>query len=271
MYQKQNLHTHSTFCDGKDTPEEMIQEALKSGFDSLGFSMHSYLSCSNYAIVTREKVVAYRQEISRLKEKYRGIIDIFLGLEQDVLSEDAAVGYDYTIGSVHYLHTKNGKKGFDVGLEGTLAYIDAHYDGDAMKFAKAYYEMAATIPDHGDFDIIGHFDILTKNNELGKFLDVDSKEYLGYALDAMDALKGRMSVFEVNTGAISRGYRTTPYPQMALLKAFRQKGFGVVITSDCHDKNYLDCYFEESKMLLREAGFRSQLVFTSQGFQEVAL
>lgn len=52
MYQKQNLHTHTCFCDGKDTPEEMIQEALKRGFDSLGFSMHSYLSCSVFGIVT---------------------------------------------------------------------------------------------------------------------------------------------------------------------------------------------------------------------------
>ena len=252
----QNLHTHSTFCDGKDTPEEMIQEAQKIGFDSLGLSMHSYLSCSNYAIVTREKVVAYRQEISRLKEKYRGIIDIFLGLEQDVLSEDAAVGYDYTIGSVHYLHTKNGKKGFDVGLEGTLAYIDAHYDGDAMKFAKAYYEMAATIPDHGDFDIIGHFDILTKNNELGKFLDVDSKEYLGYALDAMDALKGKMSVFEVNTGAISRKKRTTPYPSVEILHYILSHGGRVIFSSDAHSAENLCYEFETWQGYFRDLGFK---------------
>ena len=26
MFIKQNLHTHCTFCDGRDTPEEMIAE-----------------------------------------------------------------------------------------------------------------------------------------------------------------------------------------------------------------------------------------------------
>ena len=34
---KQNLHTHSIFCDGKDTIEEMTLEAISKGFDILGF------------------------------------------------------------------------------------------------------------------------------------------------------------------------------------------------------------------------------------------
>ena len=41
---KQNLHTHSIFCDGKDTIEEMTLEAISKGFDILGFSGHGYLS-----------------------------------------------------------------------------------------------------------------------------------------------------------------------------------------------------------------------------------
>ena len=36
-----NLHTHSIFCDGKNTLEELIQSAIKKGFSVLGFSSHS--------------------------------------------------------------------------------------------------------------------------------------------------------------------------------------------------------------------------------------
>ena len=36
-----NAHTHSTFCDGKNPPEEMIRAAEKLGFVSLGFSGHA--------------------------------------------------------------------------------------------------------------------------------------------------------------------------------------------------------------------------------------
>ena len=88
---------------------------------------------------------------------------------------------------------------------------------------------------------------------------------------AIQTLKGQIPFFEVNTGAISRGYRTTPYPQMEFLRAFKDSGFGAVITSDCHDRNFIDCYYEEAEELLRAAGFRSKWMLTQEGFKEVAL
>ena len=35
-----NYHTHTTFCDGTSTAEEMVQQALDLGFVALGFSSH---------------------------------------------------------------------------------------------------------------------------------------------------------------------------------------------------------------------------------------
>ena len=78
-------------------------------------------------------------------------------------------------------------------------------------------------------------------------------------------------MFEVNTGAIARGYRTTPYPQFEFLKEFKDCGFGAVITSDCHDKEFIDCYYKESRELLLNAGFNSQWVLTKDGFKEVEI
>ena len=39
---KRNYHTHTDFCDGQNTPEEMAEAAAKKGFPALGFSGHSY-------------------------------------------------------------------------------------------------------------------------------------------------------------------------------------------------------------------------------------
>ena len=39
-----NLHTHSTFCDGRNTPEQVVTAAIEQGFDSVGFSSHGYTS-----------------------------------------------------------------------------------------------------------------------------------------------------------------------------------------------------------------------------------
>lgn len=272
MNNKQNLHIHSTYADGKDTPEEMVMEAVRRGFDSIGFSEHSYMSFSS-AIhqMTVEDMERYKTEIRFLKSKYKHIIDIFCGMEFEIYSDVPTDGFDYLIGSVHYLDFDGEILGFDRDLEQTLAYVQNHFDGDGLRFAQKYFETVARLPEKARFDIIGHFDLVTKNNEKGKFIDTSAKAYLNAGFEAIHALKGKIPFFEVNTGAISRGYRTSPYPQMEFLKEFNRLGFGAVITSDCHDKHFIDCHFEEAKELLLAAGFTSKRILTDDGFAEVDL
>ncbi len=270
MSHKQNLHVHSTFCDGRDTPTEMIEEAISRGFDSLGFSMHSRVPYS-YMSISLERIEEYKKEITRLKDVYKDKLPLFLGIEHDFYSESSPYGFDYNLIAVHYLKTKNGILGFDGGLESTVKYIDENFDGDGMAFAKCYYETLAISADKDKFDIIAHIDLVTKNNEKGNFFDEDSKEYLGYALDAIDALKGKVPFFEVNTGAVARGYRSSHYPKMELLKRLRELGFGATISTDCHNKVFLDFAFDEARELLLEAGFKSKFVLTENGFAEVGL
>ena len=38
-----DLHMHTTFSDGENTPEEMIQAAIALGLDAVGMSEHSHL------------------------------------------------------------------------------------------------------------------------------------------------------------------------------------------------------------------------------------
>ena len=271
MY-KQNLHTHTTFTDGRDTPEEIIIEALARGFDSLGFSEHT-LNVYSPALnqLTEEKTALYRKEIAELKEKYRGKLDIFCGLEYEFYSEVPQDGYDYLIGSVHYLECDGGIFGFDRKLDETVTYVQNNFGGDGLKFAEKYFETLSRLPERGNFDIIGHFDLLTKNNERGGFIDVTSKRYLDAGMEAISALKGKIPLFEVNTGAIARNYRTAPYPQMEFLKEFKRQGFGATVSSDCHNKEFLDCHFDESRELLLAAGFKSVWVLTYGGFKEIGI
>jgi histidinol-phosphatase (PHP family) len=268
---KQNLHVHSVYCDGKDTPEEMIEAAIAAGFGSLGFSIHSYMSCSKSGFLSLEKNEKYNVEIERLKKKYKGVFPIFRGVEQDIFADYPTDGYDYAIGSVHYLHTSEGLVSFDVGLNATLDYVNRYFAGDGMKFAKAYYEAMASAPDHARFDVLGHFDLITKHNETHPFIDTDSKEYKNYFAEAIDALCGKVSLFELNTGAIARGYRTTPYPSPEITKLLREKGFGVTISSDCHDKRFVDFGYEDAAEFLRAAGYRTKFILTENGFEECAL
>ncbi len=266
MKQKQNLHTHTTWCDGIDTPEEMVQIALEKGFTGLGFSGHSTNPYSIYAHVTDAATEQYKREVLQLKDKYRGQLDIFLGLEVDYCCESDLTGYDYLIGSVHYLKVGQEMVGFDRSAETVKSILNTYFSGDGMAFAKAYFETLAQPGEGREFDIIGHFDIFTKNIEALRFLDMNDKVYLDLAIGAMEALQGKIPLFELNTGGIARGYRTAPYPAANLLKELQRLGFGAVITSDCHNGAYLDHWFTEAEEYLRSCGFRGVYMLTENGF-----
>ena len=99
---KQNIHTHTKFCDGKNTPEEMVERAIELGFDTIGFSGHSNTQFDIDWHMTPENNQLYIDEIKRLKEKYQGRIDVLLGLEYEMYSGTSAEGYDYVIGATDY-------------------------------------------------------------------------------------------------------------------------------------------------------------------------
>lgn len=271
MNHLQNLHTHSTYCDGKDSPEEMIALAMEKGFSSLGFSGHSYMFFSPSYSMSLEGTEAYKREIAGLKEKYMDKIDIFLGLEFDMYSKVDLTGYDYLIGSFHYFKINDEYVGFDRSAEAVRDVIDRHFGGNGLAFAKKYYEDICRLPDYGSFDILGHFDLITKNIEKAELFDTSSAEYRIAAVSAIDALSGKIPFFEVNTGAISRGYRSSPYPSLELIKEFKSRGYGAVISSDCHDGRYLDCGFESARELLLAGGFKERYILTGSGFKAVEL
>lgn len=267
----QNLHTHTTWCDGKDTPEEMVRLAMEKGFTSLGFSGHSPNAYSPYTHITPETNEGYKAAIRELQQQYRDRFPIYLGLEVEMYSGIDLSGYDYLIGSVHYLKKGDQYLGFDRSPQAVQELIDQHFSGDGMAFAKEYFRQTAELPQYGNFDILGHFDIIAKNLERIRYFDETAPEYLRWAVETLEALRGKIPFFEVNTGAIARGYRSVPYPTLPLLKEFRRLGFGAVISSDCHDGQKLDCAFPESRELLLQAGFTERYILTGSGFEAAAL
>lgn len=272
MKYRQNLHTHSVFCDGRDTCEATVLRALELGFEAIGFSGHSSMYYSPSHGMSEDGTVAYREEVARLKAAYRDRITVFCGIEFDMYSEVDLTPYDYVIGTLHYLRIGDEKVGFDRSADEVARVISTYFAGDGLAYAKEYYRQFATLPDYGRCDIVGHFDIITKHAENEDFFDRNDPVYRRAATECLHTLADRgLSVFEVNTGAISRGYRKTPYPDPFLLREMREMGLSVTLGSDCHDNRFLDCAFPETLDLLRECGFRSVLSLTENGWREDGL
>lgn len=264
----QNLHTHSTFCDGKNTCEEMIQQAVSLGFTSIGLSGHAYTEFSSVYCMSLENTEKYVREVNRLKDKYKGIIDVYLGIEYDLFSSGSLAPYDYVIGSVHYFERDGEKYSLDVKEPELLKKkIDEYFGGSAMRFAENYFELVAKLPQElPKLDIVGHFDLILKSCDVEKVFDTDSKEYRGYVYDCLRELSKRVRVFEVNTGAVARGLRTEPYPQRWVLEEINRLGCGVILSSDCHYREKLDFYFDEGLDYIKSCGIKEVLTFNGKGF-----
>ncbi len=270
----QNLHTHTRYGDGKNTPEEIVLGAISSGCTSLGFSEHSPLpACIDPDGWTMRPgdVSPYRAEVLRLRERYRGRLEIFLGLEQDLDSPPPEGDWDYLIGSVHTVWAGGVPLSVDEGRDSFVAAVKTHFGGDFYAFAGAYYRRVAAVAENTGCQIAGHFDLVTKFNEGGRLFDEADPRYRAAALGALEALPVRDLIFEINTGAMSRGYRSSPYPASFLLQAIRERGGRVCVTSDCHSEGAVTHAFAQAARLALDCGFRETAVLTRQGFQAVGL
>lgn len=271
MIPKMNFHTHTTFCDGKDSPENMVLAAIEKDFEALGFSGHSYTYFDESYCMSKEGVKKYQKEIQRLKEAYGDKIAIYCGVEQDFYSQEPISDFEYAIGSVHYIKKDGQFLPVDEGADITKKNIQEVFGGDPYAYAKAYFETVADVLKKTKADIIGHFDLLTKFNENSVFFDTRDEKYRGYGISAIEALIPYDKPFEINTGAIYRGLRSEAYPSIDFLEEIKRRGGKILLSSDSHDGNSLGYYFHEIVKLALEIGFQSALVWTPRGFEEVAL
>ena len=259
-----NLHTHSTFCDGKSTPEEIVRHAIDKGFSSIGFSGHGYTPFDlRYCMKDTEGYIA---EIERLKEKYRGRIMILLGVEEDAFAPVDRKRFDYIIGSSHYYCIDGKYYPIDSSYEYFKKCLEA-FDYDAVRMAEVYYGSFYEYIRERKPDIIGHFDLITKFDEMGESRFFENAKYREIAENYALKVAELGCMFEVNTGAITRGMRTTPYPSAHLLHLLKKQGARLVLSSDSHVKDTIDGSFDETLDYLYDLGFGQIYLPEEEGFQ----
>uniref|UniRef100_S0DDV2 histidinol-phosphatase n=1 Tax=termite gut metagenome TaxID=433724 RepID=S0DDV2_9ZZZZ len=268
-----NVHTHSTFCDGKNTPEEMVQAALALGFTGLGFSSHAPApydpTCPGVA-----DEAAYTAHIRTLAARYEGQIDIACGIEQDAMAPVDAGAYDYVIGSAHYLRPpgSEGPLSIDMDPQHLARLVQNWYGGDALAMVRDYYAVLAASVAQTRPTIVGHFDLVTKFNRHTPLFDEESAAYQSIALEALDAVLDAIGSYggmlEVNTGAMARGWRDAPYPAPFLLRHAAQRGARVILSSDSHSAQTLDFAFPAALRAICGAGFTRLAVYGNKAFTD---
>ena len=231
-----DFHCHSTFCDGKDSPEEMVKSAISKGLSYFGICLHSYTTYGSDFCAEPEDYKKFISEMARLKNEYADKIKLFCGIEQDYSSEDYGEAFDYIIGSVHFIIIDKKYYPLDLSKDAFVSLCHEKFGGDYTLLAKAYFENVSQLKERTNCNIIGHFDLITKYNEGYNLFREDDEKYLEYGNKCIDILSKNGAVFEINTGAISRGYRKNPYPSDAFTQRIISNGAKLILSSDAHAK-----------------------------------
>ena len=250
-----NYHMHTTFCDGGNTAEEMVQACIAAGCEEVGFSGHSYLPFDDEWTMVPEQAAAYRAEVKRLAEVYKDQISIRLGIEQDLCSPTDELGeYEYNIGAVHCLFKDGNYVSIDLDVETLQKCIQDYYGGDPYALVEHYYEEVSKVYEKTHCQIIAHFDLVTKFLERGIGIDLNHQRYVAAADRALEVLMKTPAAFEINTGAISRGYRHEPYPDERILAKLGEAGAKVILSSDSHSVDTVVYDFDNAMKLVEKYG-----------------
>ncbi len=260
-----NLHTHTVFSDGAHTMRENVESAIQNNMLSLGFSDHSFTPCDTSYCIKESALDDYYKSVNALKEEYKDIIPLYLGLEMDYYSKIDREKFDYIIGSVHYIIKDGICYPVDHSAVQQHNCIADAFGGNAVDMAKHYYE---SVVEHARINkptFIGHFDVITKFSVLPE----NDEEYKKCSLEALKEVLNYCNYIEVNTGAMSRKVKDAPYPNRFLLENLLKLGGEAVLGSDSHNKANLIYAFDSTVELLKDVGFDHISVFNGKDFDKV--
>ncbi|MCR5009687.1 MAG: histidinol-phosphatase [Clostridia bacterium] len=249
-----DFHMHTKYCDGSNTVEEMVKAAVGKGMTAMGFSGHSYAPYDTDCCMSPEGTLQYRREVERYKELCEGIIKVCCGIEQDIYAPAPQQQYDYVIGSVHYIGGLEDPLPVDYKPEILKRLADERFGGDIYALCGAYFEAVSQVVERTGCDIIGHFDLVSKFNEGDRLFDSSKARYVKAWQDAADKLLKTGALFEINTGAMSRGYRSGPYPSDEMIKYISERGGRFVLSSDAHSADGIMYGFTAQEKRLSEMG-----------------
>lgn len=248
VYLTKNFHTHTRRCHhAEGTEREYVEEAIKAGLKTLGFSDHTpffyengYISSSK---MLPEEFEEYYNVVSSLKKEYAKDIDIYIGLEAEYCPKLFGKLFDFVKDRLDY---------FILGQHCT----ENDYDGiwvalpfDDENILARYTEQVIEGINTGKFSYIAHPDIVNyKGSE---------KIFEKYMLKICEEAKRLDIPLELNLlGQITN----RNYPCEKFYRIAEQVKNKVILGVDAHTKKMLtDCQNSAKSALDRFSGFNLEI------------
>ncbi len=260
-----NYHCHSLLCDGNSSLEDMTAAAFQLGFQVLGFSAHAPLPFPSDWNMAKGDMGEYQRRIQALKLAYAPRMEVLLGYEMDWIEDVRGprspfwlgVERDFAIGSVHYLRSPLGASfTVDDTRAKLLPILEKDYGNDGRRLCQEYYGALKKMISEGGFDILGHLDLIKKNNQDSRIFNEEEPWYRDAVMECLEALEKTQIVVEINTGGIARGKISDCYPSSWILKEMASRGLRLTLNSDAHAPEHLLVHREQALAILKAAGYR---------------
>lgn len=263
-----NYHSHTQFCDGRATMDEMVAAAFDAGMEIWGFSPHSPINVESPCNMKKEDVEPYVMEADRLRNLYAGRMTVMTGMEVDFISADFGphldyfqnLPLDYRIGSVHFVPNQDGIPiDCDGRYERFARNLRQGYNNDLRYVVEKYYEQVLTMIERGGFEILGHFDKIAGNAAIAD-PDIENQEwYHALAEDVVRYAKDRNIIIEINTKSFLDKERFFPDIKLwsLLFNGVENKGSESKIESILNKSILVnsDAHFPEKVNLGREEAY----------------
>ena len=272
-----NYHSHCTFCDGRSSMEEFVKFAIAKGVRKYGFSSHAPLPFDTFWNMKLDDFEEYEAEFYRLKTKYSSEIELFLGLELDYINNFFELQHDlyktdhldYLIGSIHYMdRLKNGDFWcIDGPFDDFYAGLQELFDGDIRLATERFFEISKLMIQKGGFDIVGHFDKIALNASKCQGFNIADSWYKNQVGEALQLIKSKGVIVEINTKSLSRHGIT--YPDIQFFPLINELQIPIVVNSDCHYPTNIIDGFEPTFTALKNVGFKTMFQLINGRWQHV--
>jgi histidinol-phosphatase (PHP family) len=264
----EDWHTHNEDCkhaNGKI--EEYVNAAKKFKLQTIGISDHfpyeflediERIPYEEYAI-TLPEIERYLTTSEDLREKHEEDIIIRIGFEIDYFkNQEPALNthlspvkkrLDFILGSIHILNFFNGKGAW--GFDDSRFRKDYEYYG-ADKVYMFYYQSLQKMvnSERFDFDILAHFDLPKKFNDIPTDKEVVNNEMM----KTLEQIKKRDVVMEINTGGLRKECKEQ-YPSEEIIREMYSLDIPILLGSDAHKPGDVGWKFKKTIKMLKKIGY----------------
>lgn len=245
-----HIHTHFS-CDCESALETICRTAIARGLREIGLVDHVDFGPDDPPGYF--KPLDYLAELAHCRARFAGRLTIRAGVEvgephlfaQEARRVLAAGAFDYVIGSAHYAQPMQ------------CAWKPAFFEQPLRQAYRAYFRQVAKLAQEGDFDVLGHIDLVKRDAaKFGKPYDGPGP-YEDLIRAALRAVVERGKGIEINTSPLYKGPGMgEPCPSLQILRWYRELG-GERLTfgSDAHTPDRVGAHFDVALEMARAAGF----------------